>query len=157
LRLILSLLPAALPLCACQPADAPPTPARSAQTMPDAAPSSLVGQYRVAGIDGEEVGGGIGIALTVTEQLIWFDPRCAGFSWTYIYDDGALATDRPEKPREGKGQFLAGPVRPTCRIAVHPEQRRLANALDAVDRVRVTPSNAIELSGGDHSLVLFSQ
>lgn len=160
------LIGAATLLAACQPVEGPVTAADSAVTQPptqakgdapDMTVASLAGEYRVAGIDGTEVGGGIGIALTVTDKLIWFDPRCAGFNWTYTYRGGALSTDRPQKPRPAGGPLLAGPMGPTCRIAVHPEQQRLAAALDAVTQARRTPSNGIELSGGGHSVTLYSQ
>lgn len=174
MRLIAALPPllASLALAACQPAGGPqeiePTPSPSPAAASGAAPkpsgdapdlalASLAGEYRVAGIDGTEVGGGIGLALTITDTLIWFEPRCAGFSWTYTYSGGDLATDRPQKPRPPGGALVAGPMGATCRIAVHPEQQRLAAALDAVTAARRTPSNAIELTGGGHSVTLYSQ
>ena len=149
---------AALP--ACQPVDSPPGPARPGETTapaPAVAPASLEGEYRVAGIDGTEVGGNIGIALSITDKLIWFDPRCAGFNWSYTYAEGVISTDRPQKPRTTDSALVAGVPAPTCRIAVHPEQQRLATALDAVTRAERTPSNGIELSGGGHSVTLYSQ
>lgn len=161
------LIGAAALLSACQPAEGPVASTDSAVAQPpaqkhmgdapDPALASLAGEYRVAGIDGTEVGGGIGIALTVTDKLIWFDPRCAGFNWTYTFADGKLATDRPQKPRPAGGPYVAGPMVPVCKIGVHPEQQRLANALDAVTEARRTPSNGIELTGGGHSVTLYSQ
>jgi len=151
MRFCLALFAVAV-LGACQPAaeePSAPTPSR-----PNRAPASLVGEYRIAGIDGTEVGGGIGIGLSITDNEIYFEPRCAGFDWSYTYQRGELATDRPGKhsPR-----LTAGPPQPVCAIAVHPEQRRLATALDAVTRAERTPSNGIELTGGGHSVTLFSQ
>lgn len=155
------LLLVSLPLSACAPTEPPSGSLPEADTLAEpgaeAAPGALAGEYRVAAIDGSEVSGGIGIALTVTDRLIWFEPRCAGFSWTYSYADGALTTDRPEKARSAEGPYVARITRPTCRIAVHPEQRRLAEALDGVSEVRKTPSNGIELSGEEHSVLLFTQ
>ncbi|RIV80291.1 hypothetical protein [Pelagerythrobacter aerophilus] len=147
------LLASAAFLAACQQTEdsaAPPPQATSSptetveQTPSREAPASLIGEYRVAGIDGTEVGGQIGIALSVTETNIFYDPRCAGFDWTYTYEGGALTTERPAD-------------RAVCEIAVHPEQQRLAAALDAVTQAERTPSNGIELSGGGHSVTLFSQ
>jgi hypothetical protein len=142
-------------LAACQPVDARPDSASKNERAEPIA--TIAGEYRVAGIDGRELEGGIGIALTITEDLIWFEPRCAGFSWIYSLSDGVLVLDRPEKPREPGAAYIARPTRPVCRIAVHPEQRRLAAALDAVDRAQRMPSNAIVLSGGGHRVTLFSQ
>lgn len=122
-----------------------------------AAPQALAGEYRVAAIDGAEIGGGIGLALTVTDKLIWFDPRCAGFNWTYTYTDGRFTTDRPQKPRLPGGPLVAGPNVPVCKIGIHPEQQRLAIALDAVTMAWRTPTGGIELAGGGHSVTLYSQ
>lgn len=161
MRRMLTILAASAALAACQQTDevaAPATPpadsgaAATSTGAPDSstpapaanAPASLVGEYRVAGIDGTEVGGQIGIGLSVTETNIFYDPRCAGFDWTYTYDSGVLTTERPAD-------------RAVCEIAVHPEQQRLAAALDAVTRAEQTPSNGIELTGGGHSVTLFSQ
>lgn len=155
MRLILAVLLGALPLAACQPADALSGTVPAVETQP--APATLTGEYRVAAIDGQEVGGGIGIALTVSDSMIWFDPRCAGFDWTYTYAGGAMITDRPEKPSAVDGPFVARRMRPTCRIAVHPEQQRLAAAIDAVTNAHRTPSNGIELNGGGHSVSLYAQ
>lgn len=158
---ICALLLATLPLAACAQSEPLPTSASQAEPVAEGVPDTLAGEYRVAGIDGEEVSGGIGIALTITDNQIWFEPRCAGFSWTYSYADGDLTTDRPEKARSDQrtadGMIVARRIRPTCRIAVHPEQQRLANALDGVTEARRTPSNAIELVGEGHSVTLFSQ
>lgn len=160
------LIGAAALVSACQPAEGPVAstdsavskPARESMgDAPDMALASLAGEYRVAGIDGTEVGGGIGIALTVTDKLIWFDPRCAGFNWTYTYAGGRLTTDRPQKPRTPGAPLVAGLGGATCRIGVHPEQQRLATALDAVTSAKRTPSNGIELTGGGHSVTLYSQ
>lgn len=152
MRRFLPFLASAVLLAACQPVADPasvPTatpspPETGGEIVQGEAPASLVGEYRVAGIDGTEVGGNIGIGLSITEERIYFEPRCAGFDWTYTYDAGTLAAARPAD-------------RPVCRIAVHPEQRRLATALDAVSQAARTPSNGIELSGGGHTVTLFSQ
>ena len=144
-------------LAACQPAGDGPAPGAEPSQAATAvandgkgdaaavdAPASLVGEYRVAGIDGTEVAGQIGIALSVTEDTIFFDPRCAGFGWSYTYENGTLATARPTDA-------------PVCEIAVDPELQRLAAALDAVTQAARTPSNGIALSGGGHSVTLYSQ
>ncbi|WP_338446572.1 hypothetical protein V5F89_01885 [Pelagerythrobacter marensis] len=142
-RHLLVIVPAVL-LAACQPAADPAGPSAPAAPVEDRAPASLVGEYRVAGIDGAELGGDIGIGLSITETNIFYQPRCAGFDWTYTYEAGALTTERPAD-------------RPVCAIGVPPEQRRLASALDSVTRAERTPANGIELTGGERSVTLFSQ
>lgn len=113
-------------------------------SAPSEAPASLIGEWRVAGIDGQPVDAPIGIALSIGTQEIGFDPRCAGFAWDYNYSAGTLETIRRN---------------PTaiCTIGYDPVLDRLADALDGVTTARRTPANAIELSGGGHSVTLFSQ
>lgn len=125
------------------PPAATPTPAPSATPHADA-PASLVGEWRVAGIDGQPVDAPIGIALSIDTQEIGFDPRCAGFTWDYNYSAGTLETIRRN---------------PTaiCAIGYDPVLDRLAEALDGATTARRSPANAIELSGGGHSVTLFSQ
>ncbi|MFN3515632.1 MAG: hypothetical protein ACK4YM_00535 [Novosphingobium sp.] len=119
------------------------TPAPPATPRGDA-PATLVGEWRVAGIDGQPVDAPIGIALTIGGQEIGFDPRCAGFTWGYTYSAGVLATKRRRQAA-------------ICAIGYDPVLDRLAGALDRVTIVRRTAANGIELSGGGRSVTLFSQ
>lgn len=140
---------AALLVGACQQERtiAPPVAENGSSENPPApanVPASLVGEWRVAGIDGLPVNAPIGIAVKIGEQEIGFDPRCAGFTWDYRYSAGTVETMRRN---------------PTaiCTIGFDPALDRLAVALDSAETVRRTPANAIELSGGGHSVTLFSQ
>jgi hypothetical protein len=140
-------------LAACgQPAEQPvPTPTPSATASPALpAPESLVGEYRVAGIDGEELNASFGIALSIDEGKVSFEPTCAGFVWTYAYRGGALDLERRQEK-------IGHPPPPVCAVAIHPLQRQLGEALDAVDRAGRTPANGIELSGNGRSVLLFTQ
>ncbi len=113
-------------------------------------PASLVGEYRVAGIDGAELKGPAGIALTIDQGHVSYEPTCAGYMWSYAYRDGALDIERRQEK-------LHHPPPPVCAIAVPPALDQLAAALEAANRARVTPNNGIELSGGGRSVLLFSQ
>lgn len=147
---------AACLLAACQqPAEAPPpAPTPSATPEPGLpAPASLVGEYRVAGIDGAALDADFGIALSIDAGRVSFEPTCAGFVWSYAYSDGRLDIERRQEALHRAGD----PPAPVCAVAVAPEQRRLAAALDAVDRAGRTPANGIELSGNGRSVLLFSQ
>ena len=114
------------------------------------APQSLVGEYRVAGIDGAELNTDFGIALSIDQGHVSFEPTCAGFVWQYAYRDGVLDIERRQEK-------LHHPPPPVCAIAIHPMQAKLAEALEAVDRAEITPVNGIELSGNGRSVLLFSQ
>lgn len=138
---------AATILAGCQPGTAPAAPGAAQNSdAPDNALASLAGEYRVADIDGREISGGIGVALSVSDTEMWFEPRCAGYAWNYTLSGTDLTANR-----------AGDPAAPTCDIAVHPEEQRLAAALDAVDQASRTPSNGIALTGGGHSVTLYSQ
>jgi hypothetical protein len=132
-------------LAACQQAGEAPAPEPSSS-----APESLIGEYRVAGIDGAELTGPAGIALTIDQGHVSYQPTCAGYVWSYAYRAGALDIERRQEK-------LHHPPPPVCAIAVPPELDRLAAALEAANLARVTPANGIELSGGGRSVLLFSQ
>ncbi|HTM96019.1 MAG TPA: hypothetical protein VL100_09405 [Croceibacterium sp.] len=141
---------AVLVLAACGEPAAPPQPARSEAPAPLPAPASLVGEYRVAGIDGDELNAPFGIALSIDGGRVSFEPTCAGFIWSYAYRDGALDIERRQEK-------LHHPPPPVCAVAIHPAQQKLATALDAVNRAGRTAANGIELSGNGRSVLLFSQ
>ena len=130
-------------------APAPPVPASAVP-----APKSLAGHWRVAGIDGAPLNEPYGLALSADAATIWWEPRCAGLVRAYRIDGAAIAVgpDPAIKP------LPAGTTpRPVCLIA-HPARLvDLARALDTATAIARTPSNGVELSGGGHSLLLFSQ
>ena len=150
---------AALLLAALLAACAPTAEEPAAEPSPAAfdtgiVPASIVGEYRVAGIDGEPLETDFGIALSITEETIGYEPRCLGFAWTYSLEDGRVKIQRDPaygpQPAPGGGTV-------TCLPAVSPQHRALAVAIDAAKEVRRTPANAVELRGSGHSVTLFSQ
>ncbi len=144
------------------PAVNAPTPAPEPKPKPEPEPQGtaiasvgdLVGEYRVAGIDDAEISGNKGIALSIDGPLMSFGPTCAGFEWTIGFDGETLRTSRHSG---AAGSSLGEPSRPVCAVAVTPAERALAQALDAATRAERTPANGIRLSGGGHSVTLFSQ
>lgn len=142
--LALSLLAA----CGEPAAQSQPAPSDTPASLP--APASLVGEYRVAGIDGQSLDAPFGIALSITEGRISFEPACAAFMWSYAYLDGALDIERRQEK-------LHHPPPPVCAEPAAAELQQLASALDVVDRAGRTPANGIELSGKGRSLLLFGQ
>lgn len=144
---------ACLALLACGPnreiSAAPDTaqnnpPANSPVTAPI---GSLVGEYRVAGIDGAAIDAPIGLALTVTDSRIIFDAACGGFAWDYTLGAAGLATTRAVSPA------------PDClaRTSFPRVVFNLAASIDAVSEAQRTPSNGIELAGAGRSVTLYSQ
>ena len=129
------------------------TPVPAATPLADA-PAALLGEWRVAGIDGKPLGANFGIAISIDRSRISFEPSCAGFVWDYRYDAGTLTTARAPgygATRQANGSFMV------CAVAVVPELRQLGQALDAATRAVRTPANGIEFSGGGRSVMLFSQ
>lgn len=132
----------------------------SGETAPEQVPGGvaitevgdLIGEYRVAGVDDAELPNGEAIALSIDGPMLSFEPTCAGFVWQIGFDGDMLTTRRPGVPPV-PGE--APP--PVCAIAISPGQSALAQAIDAATRAERTPSNAIRLSGGGHSLTLYTQ
>ena len=149
-------LPLLVLLAACQPAAAPEPEASERATLDplEAGPASIVGDYRVAGIDNEALDIGEAIAVSITATTISYEPTCLGYSWDYEYSQGTLAAERT--PGVGPEIDENGSVA-SCLVAVPPEFDRVANAFADADRVFTTPENGLLFSGGRHSVTLFSQ
>ncbi|TXC73346.1 hypothetical protein FSZ31_00845 [Sphingorhabdus soli] len=126
-------------------------PQAQAKTLPP--PDSLVGEWRVAGIDGNSLTGNIGIAVSIDENTIGYEPRCRGFVWNYRYARGEVGVTRAP-PLNSPVDGVPAPV---CLVAVPPELIALGKAFDAVEQAGRTPENGVLLSGGGHSVTLFSQ
>ena len=137
----------------------PPTPADPGTTVPEGsqpitAVGPLIGEYRVAGIDGTEVPGDIGLAVSIDGAMLSYEPTCAGFAWTITEERGGFSFARAPgygPARQPDGTFMV------CEVGVSPEQRRLAEAIDAARNAWRTPSNGILLEGNGRSVLLFSQ
>ncbi|WFL78931.1 hypothetical protein P7228_07670 [Altererythrobacter arenosus] len=151
-----------LALVACQPdfvqetpedrVGAPNEPSNSGALVPI---ESLAGEWRVAGIDGEALDERYGLTLSADDNEIWWEPRCAGVIRSYRIDGTALAIGSPRA--SGSPTPPGVPPPPICTIGWPPRLVDVGVALDAAVTIGRTPSNGIELSGGGHSLTLFSQ
>ncbi len=138
--------------------DAPAPPEQTEPSAPTAstsalAPTSLEGEWRVAGIDGEEVNEPYAIALSADGREIWWEPRCAGMLRRYTIDGNAF-TAGPHTNIPPAAGSLPPPV---CAIALPPRLNDVVRALDTADRVERTLANGILIEGGGHSVLLFSQ
>ncbi len=166
MRLIpLSFVPLAIALSGCGTETAPTAPVEERETsasLPIAPAGSvaltrigdLEGEYRVAGIDGAEISGDYGIALSVDGPLLSFEPTCAGFVWRIEAAGDVLRFVRvPQYPPAAPG----APPAPVCAIAVPPQLRQLGDAIDVGERAWRTPANGVLIEGGGRSVLLFSQ
>ena len=131
------------------------TPPAEAPAAAEPAPiQTLEGEWRVAGIDGEALDQPVGLALSASAQEIWWDPRCAGFVRSYRIEGRKFTTGPhigfvPRKPGE--------PTPPVCTIAPAPRIDEVFRALASATRIARSPQNGVEISGGGHSVLLFSQ
>ncbi len=119
----------------------------AAPTPTPTAVGSLVGEYRVAGIDGEPLDLPFALTLSIDDRLIVNEGVCGGDAWDYRLEGTKLELTRTRSPD------------PAClaTVRLHPVVLRLPAAIDAATRAERTPSNGIELSGGGHSVTLYSQ
>lgn len=116
--------------------------------------ADLEGEYRVAGIDGAPLDEGFGIAVSIGNGHVTFEPTCIGFDWTIADQPGGglnLQRFQPLPPATGE------PPPPVCAVKVHPAQARLGQVFDAVDHAARTPENGILLTGAGRSVTLFAQ
>ena len=122
----------------------------AAEVPPDAVRSQmLVGEWRVAGIDGEDFDEPYGIALSASDSEIWWNPRCARQSAHYTIDGNRFRwTPPPELPQE--------PLY-VCTIAIPPRLPAIMETIRLAEKIERTPANGIRLSGQGRSLTLFSQ
>lgn len=132
-------------LVACQPNEDGPraTPDEAESTSIIASAEALAGEYRVAGVDGEDVNLPHGITASITGERIDVQSDCVRFAWTYRFEDRLLVTEQ-------------APVA-SCRRALLPLEQALTEAVEAADIVRRTPANGVELSGSGRSVTMFSQ
>jgi hypothetical protein len=152
-RHVAVLLAAALAACA-GPVEENAPAGEPVEQAPLPAPSTIVGEWRVAGIDGEPLDADFGIGLSVTSDRIGFN-RC--FAWSYEYAGGRIATQRVDADPSTHSRGNALPPPPPPLTCMTEEFQALAAALDAVTEVDRTPENGVRLSGGGHSVLLFSQ
>ena len=155
--LIVLLCSALLAACQAQPVTPAPAPVQSSEPVapePTTRPSvtSLEGAWKVAGIDGAEFNEPYGLALTGSAQELWWEPRCAWIVRSYRIDGTRIAFGPPlNAPKPGEV------TPPVCTIAPPPRIAEVTRALDAATSIARTEQNGILISGGGHSVLLFSQ
>lgn len=147
-----------LALAACQPAaepddrepivapaatDASPSPSPSDTGEAIASPEQLTGEYRVAGVGGDEIDLPYGITASITPETIRITADCVNVEWGYILVDGRMQTARV--PVEG------------CARGLTDVEAALVEAFDGAERVTRNASNGYEFSGRGPTATLFTQ
>ncbi len=148
MRFLALLLAVALPGCALEPPNS--VPADTARGS--GAVASLAGEWRVAGIDGQPFDEPYGLALSASDTEMWWPPKCAGYVRSYRLEGTRVRFAPVPRPNANDGRPA-----PVCLVAIPARLGDVFAAIDGSDRAVRTPSNGIEISGGGHSLLLFSQ
>jgi hypothetical protein len=148
---------AGLGLAGCQQTATAPAPETAASSVPVpalASVESLAGEWRVAGIDGQSLDERYGIALSGDADELWWEPRCAGMLRRYRITGTAVSFG----PAGEAAKLAPGsPPPPVCTIAIPSRLPDVARALDSATSVGRTPANGVQIAGGGHSVLLFSQ
>ncbi len=118
---------------------------------------SLAGEWRVAGIDGEDFDEPHGLALSADEEEIWWEPRCARQSVRYRIVNDRFIVVEPPAPSPAPPGAEPPPPLATCTIGLPPRLVDVMTAIDAADHIERTPENGVRLSGNGRSVTLFSQ
>ena len=139
------------------PTERPASPPATAADTPTAAPSEtpaasiaiskvedLVGEYRVAGVDGLEIDLPHGITARIDDTGIIVTSGCVKLSWVWFFEGNSLVTEQLF-PRESCGRELL------------PEEEAIVTAFNSADDIGRTPAGGIEFVGDGHSVLLFSQ
>ncbi|TMM46584.1 hypothetical protein [Qipengyuania marisflavi] len=124
------------------------SPAAAPDPLTAQAPAvDLTGEWRVAGIDGAELDGAYGIALSADDGHIWWEPGCAGQGRLFAISGNEF--HRIASPDTGPQMV--------CDIGFPDELAQIWRAIDAADTIERTAQNGVLITGGGHSLLLFSQ
>lgn len=135
----------------------PDAPQPQATASPVDAPTTLTGEWRLAGLDGEDFDEPYGIALSADEDEIWWSPRCAGQSLRYRIEDGSFEVIPPPPPPPPEPGAEPGPPVAVCAIGLPERLPEVMNAIRAAQRIERTPQNGVRLSGRGRSVTLFGQ
>lgn len=114
--------------------------------------TTLAGEWRIAGIDGQSLDEPVALALTGDARQLWWVPRCAGLVRNYRIQGTSIAFG-PTDPTQPAGS----PTPPVCAIGRPARLGDVARALDHATTITKTASNGVFVSGPNHSVTLFSQ
>lgn len=123
---------------------AAPQPSPAADPVPSGAKMVLpVGEYRLAGADGQGVDLGHAITVSVTEREIRLASQCVTPRWTYRIEQGRMATEAV--------------VEPICDRGRYPAEEAASAVFGSPERIEKTEANGWRISGGGRTITLFSQ
>jgi len=118
-------------------------------------PDTLVGEWRLAGVDEEPLEAQIGVAISIGEDRISFD-NCQLIGWRYTYDRPAMTTRRLSVVGDTVGPGGV-PAPLPCAMMLPPQIDAMVAAIDVAAQAEKTPENGVRLSGRGRSVLLFRQ
>ena len=125
------------------PASASPAVERTSTPV-----TTLAGKWRVTAVDDVSVDSSLGLTLRADARRIWWEPSCAGMVRYYRLIKARVHVSG--YPRNEAPTII-------CPLAPPREMVGVFAAIDSATKVRRTSGTSVELSGGGHSLLLFSQ
>lgn len=114
-------------------------------------PETVRGEWRLAGIDGEPFEADYGVAISIGQDRIEFD-NCQQIAWNYTHEADKITTRRTPAIT-----IDIAPKPLPCAAPLPPQTAAMVTAIDTASEVRRTPENGLRISGGSHSVTLFSQ
>lgn len=155
LPLLMLILPLGV-LAACG-SDAPQSeraaaPVETRKPAADSGVPSIVGEWRLAGIDGADPDWPFGVAVSIDATKIAIRTPCSPMDWTYRYDGaGGLVLEKESEMAVAINESMQ------CVDGPLVEERTLFGLFNGFTRVRANPDGSITLSGRGHDVTLFSQ
>lgn len=105
--------------------------------------SELVGEWRIAGVDGEEIDQPYAITASITDRQIHVVADCINIAWSYTAESGSF--DAKRVPVEGCGRGMT------------PKEEAIVTAIDTATGFGKVPSNAMEIFSQQHRVTLYRQ
>lgn len=105
---------------------------------------NLVGEYRIAGVNGTDINLPYGITARISDVEIIVEADCLKLSWSYFFEGTNLVTEQLF-PRDSCGRKLL------------PEEEAIVAAFNGATAVGRTSANGIEFAGENSWVLLFSQ
>lgn len=157
-------------LAACSPAaenaaapggsDAQPVTSEKPAELPigATAPTSIAGEWRVAGVNGEAIDIGWAMTASITADQISIQSQCMEFGRMYALDGTRLSKpDVPPAPEVPPATGPMPPPPPVCTRMFLPEEQAVSKALQDADLAYRLPDGSLVLDGPGGSLTLYTQ
>ena len=103
----------------------------------------LIGEWRVAGVDGQAIDLPYGITASITGDRIHIVADCINLAWTYAAESGTIETERVPVESCGRGMTT--------------QEEAIVAAIDSATGFGRIPPNAVEIFTTGRRVTLYSQ